>query len=418
MWCFVSCRRSFSAMFVTIWMCTHEWSLMPIRATALTLATCHHAFSCASSFTRSTRVRSLRLPRTGTLIRIRSTASVGVRRISRSASSATGWSMRSAVSLSIAMRRSIDPGLRAKAVRDGRGCQDSYVNAVNAPALRPLGVGETLDVGIKIYWRNAWTLFRIVIYALLPTRILVNLIQISSLPPGTTETQGFGVTPNFQTSNDTISTADAVTFGVGFAIALLLDVLAGKLAQAGCFRAIADAYLGEEAGWRPSLAYALRRLPAVVAVSILVTLFVALGTIACFVPGVYLYGALYVAVPVVLVEGVGPVRALGRSRELVRGRWWGTMGVATVGTILVSVVSALLTAVEPPQPGFEPPPYWPPPPGWQPVPRAPESLPPPAADEPPYWPPPPGWKPPPPEPTEPETPPYWEPPPGWNPRRE
>ena len=28
-------------MFVTIWMCTHEWSLISSRTTALTFATCH-----------------------------------------------------------------------------------------------------------------------------------------------------------------------------------------------------------------------------------------------------------------------------------------------------------------------------------------------------------------------------------------
>src|SRR3954468_13486227 len=92
-------------MFVTIWMCTQEWSLISIRATAFTFETCHQPFSCLSALTRSTIVRSLRLPRTGTLIRIRSTASDGVSRASRSASSDAGWSIRSAVSLSIAMAR-------------------------------------------------------------------------------------------------------------------------------------------------------------------------------------------------------------------------------------------------------------------------------------------------------------------------
>ena len=62
-------------MFVTIWMCTQEWSLISMRATALTFATCHQPFSWRSALTRSTSVRSLRLPRTGTLMRIRSTAS-------------------------------------------------------------------------------------------------------------------------------------------------------------------------------------------------------------------------------------------------------------------------------------------------------------------------------------------------------
>jgi hypothetical protein len=128
-------------------------------------------------------------------------------------------------------------------------------------------------------------------------------------------------------------------------VALIINALAGKLAQAGCFRAVADAYLGEEIDWRSSLRYALRRLPAVVAVSLLSTIFIALGTIACIIPGIYLWGAFFVAIPVLLVEGVGPMRALGRSRELVSGRWWGTIGVAVIGYLLVTIVGGVLTGL-------------------------------------------------------------------------
>ena len=49
---------------------------------AFTFAACHHPFSWRSPFTRSTSVRRRRLPRTGTLIRICSTASAGVSRVS------------------------------------------------------------------------------------------------------------------------------------------------------------------------------------------------------------------------------------------------------------------------------------------------------------------------------------------------
>ena len=61
-------------MFVTIWMCTQEWSLIAIRATALTFETCHQPLSCESWFTRSITRRSFWLPRSGTRIRIAATA--------------------------------------------------------------------------------------------------------------------------------------------------------------------------------------------------------------------------------------------------------------------------------------------------------------------------------------------------------
>jgi len=346
-----------------------------------------------------------------------------------------------------------------------------------APRLRPLGIGEILDVGIKIYTRNALTLFKIVVFVVLPAQIVVNAVEVSALPKGVTESSGGTFGPTFGPSGSgTVSNRDLGVFIVGFLLALLISFLAAQLAQAGCFRAVADAYLGEEVGWRSSLRYALRRLPALVVLSIASGLIIAIGFVLCIVPAVYLWAGFYVAVPVLLVEGSGPFRSLGRSRELVRGRWWGTFGVAVVGFLLVSIVSAALSGVivgvafanparntisgfvlntfaatlgsmiSTPaaaafatvlyidlrvrkegfdllllarrlgverEPGQEPPSFLP-----EPVQ--------PAGVQPPFWPPPPGWTPDPapPEPAEPEAPeaggdlpPYWPPPPGWKPEQ-
>src|SRR5438093_13260932 len=108
--CFVSWRRRLRATLATIWMCTQEWSLICMRTTAFTFDACHQPLSCVSSLTRSSSRLNLRLPRTGTLILICATASVGLSRVSRSASSETGCSIRSSVSLSRAMTGSYDLG--------------------------------------------------------------------------------------------------------------------------------------------------------------------------------------------------------------------------------------------------------------------------------------------------------------------
>ena len=216
----------------------------------------------------------------------------------------------------------------------------------SAPQLRPLGIGEILDVGMKIYTRNALTLFKIVAFVVLPAQILVNLVEISALPSGSTIDSGnrSADQPSISTG-PTISRHDALIFLVGEIAAILINFVAGRFAQAGCFRAVADAYLGEEVGWRSSLRFALRRLPAIVSLSVLSIILVGLGTLLCVVPGIYLYVAFAVAVPVLLVEGAGPMRSLGRSRELVQGRWWGTLGVAVVGYLLVSIVTLALTGL-------------------------------------------------------------------------
>ena len=45
-----------------------------------------------------------------------------------------------------------------------------------------MGIGEILDVAIKIYRRNAWTLFRIVLVVIAPLSLLANLIVVSAIP--------------------------------------------------------------------------------------------------------------------------------------------------------------------------------------------------------------------------------------------
>jgi hypothetical protein len=216
----------------------------------------------------------------------------------------------------------------------------------SAPQLRPLGVGEILDVGIKIYLRNWLTLFKIVVFVVLPAQILVNIIEISALPSNVTLSSGnagpFGGT---FTQYGPISSHDRTVLLIGFISAFVIQFVAARFAQAGCFRAIADAYLGEEVGWRSSLGFALRRLPAIVWLTILAFILVFLGTLLLIIPGIYLYVSFTVAVPVLLVEGAGPWRALRRSRQLVQGRWWGTLGVAVVGSLLVSVVSLAVSGL-------------------------------------------------------------------------
>src|SRR5438270_11275599 len=106
-------------MLATIWTCTHEWSLMSIRTTALPFAACHQPLSWGSAFARSITVRSLRLPRAGTLMRIWATASAGVRRVSRSASAETGCSIRSSVFGSRSTGVTLDPGEREPPGDDG-----------------------------------------------------------------------------------------------------------------------------------------------------------------------------------------------------------------------------------------------------------------------------------------------------------
>jgi hypothetical protein len=204
---------------------------------------------------------------------------------------------------------------------------------VLAPELRALSIGEILDVAIKIYLRNAWTLFRVVLVVVAPVQVVSALIKASAVSSGNA----------LDTSSDTTVSSHDVAYALSAFLAVtILGVLASTIANGACFKAISDAYLGERPTWRSSLRFAFARIHSILWITILGGLLTGLGTILCIIPGIYLWAAFAVAVPAMLTEGVKGSKALGRSRELVTGRWWGTFGVVLLGSILAGIVSGAI----------------------------------------------------------------------------
>jgi hypothetical protein len=201
---------------------------------------------------------------------------------------------------------------------------------VAVPHLRPLGIGEILDVALKIVWRNAGTLVRIVFFVVFPVQVFKALVEWSSLP-------------NKDMAN--LSGRDLATLVVGFGVAELLAFLATILASGACYRAITSAYLGERTRWSDSLRFALSRLHSILWISLLSTLAAGLGLILCVIPGIYLWVCFSLAVPVLLTEQIKGGSALGRSRSLVTGHWWRCFAVVLLGTILAGIVSAIVDAL-------------------------------------------------------------------------
>ena len=52
-----------------------------------------------------------------------------------------------------------------------------------------------------------------------------------------------------------------------------------------------------------------------------------------------------VAIPALFAEGIGPVKALGRSWNLVRDNWWRTLGILIIVGIMVSLIQTALAAL-------------------------------------------------------------------------
>ena len=200
----------------------------------------------------------------------------------------------------------------------------------SVPQLRPLGIGEILDVAIKITIRHWWTLARVVLIVVAPLQAISALIDLSA-SEGTVTGDGI------------IDDQELGTYAAALLSAVVLGLLAQTIATGACFKTVADAYLGRAPSWRRSLKETFRRLHSIVWVSILVYVLASLALIALILPGIWLFVAWTVAVPALLTEGVKGRKALGRSFRLVRGFWWRAFAIVMLSLILAGIVETAIT---------------------------------------------------------------------------
>lgn len=211
---------------------------------------------------------------------------------------------------------------------------------MTAPALRPLRIGEMLDASIKIYTSNLRVLIGLTAVVIVPFQVLTGLVLLSIIPSSTDLPNGFSALGNQSTV-----ASDAAAHTGATAVLDIGGLIAGALVTGACVKAVSDAYLDQPTDIRTSLGFVARRLHSLLWVEVL---FLAGSVAALFllvVPGIYLWGLWIVHTPALLVERRKGRRALGRSRELVRGHWWHAWTTVLVATVMVTVIAGILQGV-------------------------------------------------------------------------
>jgi hypothetical protein len=189
---------------------------------------------------------------------------------------------------------------------------------VLVPDLRPLSVGEIIDVAIKIWRRHLATLARIVFVVVAPVEVLSALVAASV---STSEIETFDAA-----GNPTVDGGALAAWGAGMFTAQVLSGLAFLIASAAVLRAVSVAYLGGAPDWKESLRAATARLRSLIWLGFLMFAGMVGAALALILPAIWLGVAWSLAFPVLIAEGQRGARALGRSFQLVRGRWWPTFG--------------------------------------------------------------------------------------------
>lgn len=161
--------------------------------------------------------------------------------------------------------------------------------------LRPMEFGDILDGAFKLYRAEFVRLFTAALAANLPNLVFEVVV-------------GGEADPNDLTASLSV-----------LLLRMPLSLLTTALLYATLFHQADRALHGAPESAAAALRAGLRRFLPVLAVSALVGVMIMAGLLFLVVPGILVGLIFFAATPVVVVEGKGPIAALGRSRELSRG---------------------------------------------------------------------------------------------------
>lgn len=188
-------------------------------------------------------------------------------------------------------------------------------------------VGRVLNRTSSVLSRNFLPFFVVTALANLPTVLLFKGAETAA--PGDTDALIWGV--------------------VMMVVSLILVVVLSTLSQAVVLYGAFQDMRGRRVDLKELLQVGLRRFFPILGLAFCMALLGGLGFILLIVPGVILLTMWFVATPVCVVEQLGPIRSMGRSRQLTKGHRWKIFGLMVV-LIMVSgiasqTISLALTAM-------------------------------------------------------------------------
>ncbi len=210
--------------------------------------------------------------------------------------------------------------------------------------LRPMGIGDILDETFRLYRENFLLFLATAAVLEVPAQIINTLLSLAR-PAVTTIVPGQGITPA-QTSAATTGgligvvagLITATTGGLIGVVAGLITAFAGVFITAALAVVVSNRYLGRLTTVGEAYRATLNRLGPLLVTTIWAGIRLVLLGFACVViigiPFLIYFAVAWSLLPqVVMLENVDR-GASGRSRELIRGYWWKTLGLYIVVAIL------------------------------------------------------------------------------------
>lgn len=185
------------------------------------------------------------------------------------------------------------------------------------PAQRRIGVGDVVNETFSVYGQNFAALLGSAVVVFVVVGLIAGLLQTGGVILGLLAA---------------IVRLAGHALYTGFVVNLVQDVRDGRRDQTigDLFSAASPAIL------------------SLIVFGILFGLGVGIGFLLLIVPGLFLLTFWSVGAPAIVVEGIGPLEAFGRSWRMVRGNAWSVFGVLLIIFLIVLVISFILSAIATP----------------------------------------------------------------------
>ncbi len=197
-----------------------------------------------------------------------------------------------------------------------------------------MSVTELLDEGFRILRSQYRTLAPIVAVIATPLAVL-SAVATRQAFPGRNATSAFGI-GSLGASGGQGSWVLAL-----YAVALLWPAL---VAGPVC-RVTAATWFGRVETRRSAWRRGSRRVPGQLVAVAAVDVMIAVGAVFLFFPAIAVWVMFRLTLPAMVVEGIGPFRAIGRSAKLVGRRFWVVFGLSLLAVLVGQIVSQLLSLV-------------------------------------------------------------------------
>ncbi|MGH2499694.1 MAG: hypothetical protein ACRDF0_06355 [Candidatus Limnocylindria bacterium] len=225
----------------------------------------------------------------------------------------------------------------------------------DAPALRPLGVGDVVDRVFTIYRSRPLLLLGLAAIPYLILAIAAGALTVAFLPAFV------ALAPALRPGGGLPATEAIFGFAAFVLLIAVLAIVLFAVQSAALVDAVAARYLGRETTTRRSFGAGLRATPRLIGAGLLVFLgvalppvllvvaaavtgeglVIALGVVAALVLVMYLVASWMVVPVVATIEGTGPVATLARAWRLSGGSRWRVLGLLLLLVVLQVVISAL-----------------------------------------------------------------------------